>query len=148
MDALRMLDFRRWKVNTPTNPAHAAANLDRFRESGPDMWMAMLVPEENRWKDAVREFIVSLLTEPTKSLGYERWGVKETMWQERDPAILRAMFPNARFIYLTREYVECYRSRFGSAYRIEFSTPAKIEADKRAYVKGWVERHQAALEDE
>jgi hypothetical protein len=52
----------------------------------------------------------ALFAVPAREAGYARWGLKETRLGGDDARYLRALYPNARFLYLVRDPLDVWAS--------------------------------------
>lgn len=81
-------------------------------------FVANLYPDGTHLWDAHRAFFTRLFAEPARALGYDRWGLKEVRLGAEHAGYLRALFPDARLIFLYRNPYAAYKSYryFGSWY--------------------------------
>ena len=77
------------------------------KEQNADKWIANLYPNEARLLAAHRQFLRTLFT-PDES--EKRWGIKEVRFGLEEAVFLKALFPKAKFIYLTRDMNDAYSS--------------------------------------
>ncbi len=76
---------------------------DSIRDVAPeDAWIANLSPDPEHLLRAHRTFWDSLLGHPAEAKGYARWGFKEVHLSVDHAWYLRALYPDARIIFLLR----------------------------------------------
>jgi hypothetical protein len=80
------------------------------REALPETWTANLYPPLPALRRAHRALFLELFAEPARKLGAPRWGFKEVRLGYDAALYLNWLFPKARFVYVTRDPVDAYRS--------------------------------------
>lgn len=75
-----------------------------------DRWIANLYPDTKQLLLAHKSFLHSLFSKPATELGFKRWGIKEVRFGLKEALYLKALYPNAKFLYLTRELKPAYQS--------------------------------------
>lgn len=86
------------------------------RQASPDSpdlaksWIAHLNPSANNFRLALRSFFDNWLGSPARKNGFSRWGFKGVRSDAASAVLLHWLFPNAKFILLTRHPFDCYRS--------------------------------------
>lgn len=73
-------------------------------------WIANLFPAPEHFRAAARSFFDRWLKEPAHREGRRRWGFKETRLGSADAAMLAWLYPRAKFVVLTRNPLDAYRS--------------------------------------
>lgn len=73
-------------------------------------WMPCLYPPAEDFVLALRSFFDRLLAEPARQRGFHRWGLKEVRLSAADAILLSWLYPNAKFLILSRHPYGCYRS--------------------------------------
>ncbi len=73
-------------------------------------FVANLYPEIQEMKKACLAYIETLLEQPAKERGFKRWGLKDVRLTIDDAFFLKWLFPNGKFIFLTRNPYDAYRS--------------------------------------
>lgn len=81
-----------------------------FRINGADAWIANLNPSPDRFLHATRVMLDEYLARPAEEMGRTRWGFKEVRYGFDMADFLRLMYPNARFVLLTRHPGDCLAS--------------------------------------
>jgi hypothetical protein len=73
-------------------------------------WIATLSPPGDDFRLALRGLIDRWLGEPARQKGFARWGLKEVRLSATEAYLLHWLFPNARFVTISRHPYDCYRS--------------------------------------
>lgn len=73
-------------------------------------WIANLYPRTSVIRQAMQSMVYHWLAQPAKELGYTRWGMKEVRLGYAEAALLLWLFPKAKFIVITRNPRDSYRS--------------------------------------
>lgn len=97
---------------TMTPPLHNANDLAKFRINGADMFMATLMPNIASAKIAYAATCESLYGSSAKEEGFDRWGKKETSWEEKNIEFMIEMFPESKIIFLVRDFDMSFMSEF------------------------------------
>ncbi len=84
----------------------------------PTSWINVLFPPGKDFRSALRSFFDRWLREPARELGYTRWGFKEVRLGAAEAILLRWLYPNAKFIILSRHPYDCYRSLVDSKWHV------------------------------
>jgi hypothetical protein len=85
-------------------------NLHKFRRTGGDMWTALLFPFRSDLESAWAEMMERALAQPARREGFSRWGTKEVHWGLEDRSFVLRHWPEARILYLTRNFPAAYAS--------------------------------------
>jgi hypothetical protein len=84
-----------------------------FKAAGKDgfnKWIACMNPPLDTFTESFRQFIEGIYARQAAELGYEGWGVKEVQSGQEAAHFLRALYPDALFIFLVRHPVACLTS--------------------------------------
>jgi hypothetical protein len=73
-------------------------------------WVANLYPEANDFRLALRRFLDQWLREPAWQRGFSRWGFKEVRFGATEASLLHWLYPNAKFVIISRHPYDCYQS--------------------------------------
>jgi hypothetical protein len=73
-------------------------------------WVANLYPSSNDFRLALRSLFDQWLGEPARQRGFSRWGFKEVRLGGTEASLLRWLYPNAKFVLISRHPYDCYRS--------------------------------------
>lgn len=85
----------------------SSGNRKKFLQEGYDHFLPNLLPAKREVIDAARLHIQSLFAAPAQRLGRSVWGFKEVRYGAKIALFLQRHFPEARFIHLTRNVVDC-----------------------------------------
>jgi hypothetical protein len=108
-------------VSGSVDPHHMQQwrNSDKTPSSSlPTSWINILFPPGDDFRSALRSFFDRWLGEPARDLGYTRWGFKEVRLGAAEAILLQWLYPNAKFIILSRHPYDCYRSFVDSNWHI------------------------------
>ncbi|MBI1285823.1 MAG: hypothetical protein GC183_16075 [Thiobacillus sp.] len=99
-------------------------------------WIANLYPRTTVIRQAMQSLVYDWLAAPAKELGYARWGMKEVRLGYEDAALLLWLFPKARFVVVTRNPYDSYRSamQLGALWE---RWPDRLVNDAYAYGRLW-----------
>lgn len=87
-----------------------AGNRRAFLRSERDLFLPNMVPEEHEIRTAAKAYLVNLFALPAAKLGRPLWGFKEVRYGARVALFLQSLFPDARFVHLTRNLRDCFVS--------------------------------------
>jgi hypothetical protein len=73
-------------------------------------WLSNMNPDLSLFKAACKQFLEHTLAEPARELGYPRWGFKEILYGRDDALFLQEVFPDASFLLLVRNPIDCLKS--------------------------------------
>ncbi|HEV2305468.1 MAG TPA: sulfotransferase, partial [Candidatus Acidoferrales bacterium] len=73
-------------------------------------WIPHLHPSNDNFRLGLRSLFNRWLGQPARQHGFSRWGFKEVRLDATAAVLLRWLYPNAKFILLTRHPFDCYRS--------------------------------------
>ncbi|HEB55831.1 MAG TPA: sulfotransferase [Gammaproteobacteria bacterium] len=73
-------------------------------------WVACLNPPLEIIADSIRDSIESIYKKPALELGYKNWGIKEVQSNIETAFFLKKLFPQAKFIFLVRNPMNCLLS--------------------------------------
>ncbi len=99
-------------------------------------WIANLYPRTSVIREALQSMVYEWLGRPAKELGYKRWGMKEVRLGHEDAALLRWLFPKAKFVVITRNPHDSYRSAMQLGPLWE-RWPDRLVNDAYAYGRLW-----------
>lgn len=92
------------------NDPHDRCSIDRLEGDPKSQWIANLNPGLPALRAAHREFCERLFARPAAERGYTRWGIKCVRLSACHALYLKWLYPRARFVFLVRDPVACYRS--------------------------------------
>jgi hypothetical protein len=87
-----------------------ADERDTFLQKGYDQFVPNILPQDTELVDAARLYVAGLFGIPAARLGRPIWGFKEVRYGAQVALFLQACFPEARFIHLTRNPLDCFFS--------------------------------------
>ncbi|WP_158769091.1 DUF5672 family protein [Paraglaciecola sp. L1A13] len=90
-------------------PRKYIADNDEFKQNT-DKWIANFYPSESRILAAHRIFVRTLFSANVENEVNKRWGIKEVRYGLKEAVFLKALFPNAKFLYLKRDLKDAYFS--------------------------------------
>lgn len=73
-------------------------------------WIANLYPPNQTFRLALRRFFDQWLGDPARQRGFIRWGIKEVRFGAAEALFLAWLYPRAKFLFLSRDPHDCYRS--------------------------------------
>jgi len=73
-------------------------------------WIATLSPPGDDFRLALRSLFDRWLGDPACRLGFTRWGLKEVRLGAAEASLLYWLYPNAKFLMLSRHPYDCYVS--------------------------------------
>ncbi|MBI2383981.1 MAG: sulfotransferase [Gammaproteobacteria bacterium] len=98
---------------------NARGQMADFRRQGCQAWIPNINPDAEALLSGCREFLEASLGRAARDLGFPRWGFKEIRYGRRAASFLRRMFPQASFLLLIRNPVDCLRSIKSTAWGAE-----------------------------
>ena len=101
-------------------------------------WIATLSPPGDDFRLALRGLIDRWLGEPARQQGFARWGFKEVRLGATEAYLLHWLFPNARFVIISRHPFDCYRSLADSNWRgVYYRHPDVFVDSAAAFARHW-----------
>lgn len=85
-------------------------HYETYINDGYNNFIATMMPPQADLENAQRQLILNLFQVPAQKLGKSVWGFKEVLYEADMVFRLKALFPSAKFIYLTRNIFECFIS--------------------------------------
>ena len=73
-------------------------------------WIANFYPSSSDFRSALRSLFDQWLAEPAHRRGFARWGFKEVRIGATEAYLLHWLYPNAKFVLISRHPYDCYRS--------------------------------------
>ncbi len=73
-------------------------------------WVANLYPASDDFRLALRGLFDRWLREPARERGFARWGLKEVRLGATEAILLQWLYPNAKFLIISRHPFDSYRS--------------------------------------
>jgi hypothetical protein len=101
-------------------------------------WIATLYPTGMDLRIALRAFLSRWLGRPATERGFSRWGFKEVRLGATEALLLRWLYPNAKFVILSRHPFNCYRSLADSGWHHVYHRRPDIRVDSAAgFARHW-----------
>ncbi len=116
-------------------------NREVFLEQGYNSFVPNLTPARSEIVNASRNYVCSLFERPALDLGKSWWGLKEVRYDIHIARFLQGLFPNAKFIWMTRNIIDCY----SSIKDWEESNVEWIREWTEIFVKDWQRINQSFL---
>jgi hypothetical protein len=114
--------------------------LDPKSSSIATTWIADLYPPGTDFRLALRGFFDRWLGEPARQLGFLRWGLKEVRLGAAEAALLHWLYPQAKFVVITRNPYDCYRSLSDSQWQQVYTRRPDVQIDSAASFAGFWNR--------
>jgi hypothetical protein len=73
-------------------------------------WVANLYPPSNDFRSGLQGIFDRWLRKPARERGYVRWGLKDVRLSAADATLLHWLYPNAKFVIITRHPYDSFRS--------------------------------------
>jgi len=101
-------------------------------------WVANLYPEGEDFRLALRSLFDQWLAEPALKRGFTRWGMKEVRIGATEAYLLHWLYPNAKFVLISRHPYDCYRSLADSDWQgVYYRYPEIIVDSAAAFALCW-----------
>jgi hypothetical protein len=110
----------------------ACRERDRLLSSLATSWIANLCPRGSDFRASVRALVTRWLGYPAYQRGYHRWGFKEVRFGGTEATLLHWLFPRAKFVLLSRNPLDCYRSLADSGWHHVYFRRPDIRIDSAA----------------
>jgi len=95
-------------------------------------WIASLYPPGRDFRVGLLAFFDQWLGQPARKRGFERWGFKEVRLGATEATLLHWLYPKAKFVFLTRNPYDCYRSLSDSGWHHLYHARPDIRVDSAA----------------
>ena len=101
-------------------------------------WIATLYPPGSDFRRGLQAFLYSWLGQSARDRGFSRWGFKEVRLGAPEAILLHWIFPKAKFVLLSRNPFDCYRSLADSGWHHLYLRRPDIRVDSAAGIaKHW-----------
>jgi hypothetical protein len=101
-------------------------------------WVANLYPSSGDFRSALLCFFDQWLAEPARQRGYARWGFKEVRFGATEACLLHWLYPNAKFVLISRHPYDCYRSLADSGWEeVYYRYPDRTVDSAAAFAQYW-----------
>ncbi len=127
---LRPRDLKLW---------YTQPNLNKLNSSWlATSWIANLYPYGDDFRSALRSLFDRWLGEPTRQRGFARWGLKEVRLGAVEASLLYWLYPNAKFVMISRHPYDCYVSLCGTGWRPVYHRRPTLRVDSvTAFARYW-----------
>ena len=95
-------------------------------------WIATLYPPGSDFRVGLRELFEKWMGQPARQRGFARWGFKEVRLGAAEATLLHWLYPNAKFVLLSRNPYDCYRSLSDSGWDHLYHARPDIRVDSAA----------------
>jgi hypothetical protein len=118
-------NLEQWKNHNPTSSSMATS------------WIADLYPPGEDFRMALRSLFDRWLGEPARHLGFVRWGLKEVRLGATEATLLRWLYPRSKFVILSRNPYDAYRSLADSKWHVYDRYPDMCIDSAAAFARVW-----------
>ncbi len=95
-------------------------------------WIATLYPAGADLRAALRALLTQWFAKPAIERGFSRWGFKEVRLGAAEAMMLHWLYPQAKFVILSRHPFDCYRSLADSGWHHVYHRRPDIRVDSAA----------------
>ena len=95
-------------------------------------WIATLCPPGVDFRASLRALLTRWLAYPARQRGFQRWGFKEVRMGATEATLLHCLYPRAKFVLLSRNPFDCYRSLSHSGWHHLYYRRPDIRIDSAA----------------
>jgi hypothetical protein len=123
----------------------SAENLTEWRNQPPldspnlsKSWIANLYPSGESFRTGLRSIFDQWMGKPAREHGFVRWGFKEVRIGAAEAVLLHWLYPNAKFLVISRHPYHCYRSLVDSGWEGVFDRYPEVPVDSAAtFARHW-----------
>ena len=112
--------------------AESCVGKDEVFASLPTSWIATLYPPGNDFRLGLRHLFDYWLGQPARRRGFKRWGFKEVRLGAAEAILLHWLYPKAKFVFLSRNPYDCYRSLADSGWHHVYHSRPNFRVDSAA----------------
>ncbi len=98
----------------------------------PTSWIATLFPPGKDLRRGLQSLLTQWLGESARQRGFSRWGFKEVRLGAAEATFLHWLYPKAKFVLLSRNPYDCYRSLADSGWHHLYHSRPEIRIDSAA----------------
>ena len=95
-------------------------------------WIASLYPPGKDLRSGLLALFDQWLGQSARSRGFQRWGLKEVRLGATEATLLHWLYPKAKFVLLSRNPYDCYRSLSDSGWHHLYHSRPDIRVDSAA----------------
>ena len=101
-------------------------------------WVANLYPRGSDFRLGVRSLFDRWMREPARLLGFDRWGFKEVRLGATEAALLHWLYPNAKFLIISRHPYDSYQSLADAAWgQVYYRYPDVPAESAGSFARHW-----------
>jgi hypothetical protein len=101
-------------------------------------WVANLYPSSSDFRSALRSLFDQWLGEPARRRGFARWGFKEVRLGATEASLLHWLYPNAKFVIISRHPYDSYRSLADSGWdQVYYRYPDVSIESTASFARHW-----------
>jgi hypothetical protein len=101
-------------------------------------WVANLYPPGSDFRAGLRSLFDQWLRQPARERGFGRWGFKDVRLSATDACLLRWLYPTAKFVIITRDPYNSYRSLADSGWGEVYYRYPDVSVDSAAsFARHW-----------
>lgn len=101
-------------------------------------WVANLYPPSNDFRLALRSLFDRWLSEPARQHGFTRWGFKEVRLGATEASLLHWLYPNAKFVIISRHPYDSYRSLADAGWdQVYYRYPDVCTESAASFARHW-----------
>ena len=101
-------------------------------------WVANLYPAGSNFRSGLRSLFDQWLREPAEGRGFARWGFKEVRLGATEAYLLHWLYPNAKFVIISRHPFDAYRSLADAGWGEVYYRYPDVSVDSAAvFAKLW-----------
>jgi len=123
----------------------SARNLQLWKDqqdaSSPELstsWVANLYPPGNDFRSGLRSLFDQWLREPARERGFARWGFKDVRLGATEASLLHWLYPNAKFVIISRHPYDCYRSHADAGWgQVYYRYPDVLIESAAGFARHW-----------
>jgi len=105
---------------------------DATFSSLPTSWIATLYPPGKDFRLSLQALLTRWLGETARQRGFQRWGFKEVRLGAAEATLLHWLYPKAKFVLLSRNPYDCYRSLADSGWHHLYHSRPEVRIDSAA----------------
>jgi hypothetical protein len=126
------------RLSTFSDLEDLCAPDDAVFSSLPTSWIATLCPPGKDFRQSLQALLTRWLAEPARQRGFGRWGFKEVRLGAAEATLLHWIYPKAKFVLLSRNPYDCYRSLADSGWHHLYHSRPDVRIDSAAgMAKHW-----------
>lgn len=125
-NSLNPVKFRAWGSQVDANSPGLATS-----------WIAVLYPSTDHFRMALRGLFDQWLGAPARERGFSRWGFKEVRFGATEASLLRWLYPNAKFVVISRHPYDSYQSVVNASWTPYYRYPDVPVDSAASFARNW-----------